>query len=128
MLLTVQILSAGPNQGAEYDCDGGLAMSTSARSATIEALYRLERKGVLVTCEIVMMSPTGCDPGHAGDAIVVSLWQYARKRRSGMAVGDNKGFRVNLPHRKSFSPDAAFYTGPKTGMRFFEGAPVFAAE
>jgi Uma2 family endonuclease len=43
-------------------------------------------------------------------------------------VGDNKGFRVQLPHRSSFSPDAAFYTGPRTGMRFFEGAPVFAVE
>jgi len=43
-------------------------------------------------------------------------------------VGDNKSFHVNLPHRKSFSPDAAFYVGPDSGMRFFEGAPVFAVE
>ena len=35
---------------------------------------------------------------------------------------------VNLPNRKSFSPDAAFYMGNDTGMKFFEGAPVFAAE
>jgi Uma2 family endonuclease len=35
---------------------------------------------------------------------------------------------VDLPNRKSFSPDAAFYTGPRSGMRFFEGAPVFAVE
>uniref|UniRef100_B8HJZ8 Putative restriction endonuclease domain-containing protein n=1 Tax=Cyanothece sp. (strain PCC 7425 / ATCC 29141) TaxID=395961 RepID=B8HJZ8_CYAP4 len=34
----------------------------------------------------------------------------------------------DLPDRQSFSPDAAFYTGPRTGMRFFEGAPVFAVE
>ncbi|MBI2219316.1 MAG: Uma2 family endonuclease [Candidatus Rokubacteria bacterium] len=31
-------------------------------------------------------------------------------------------------HRESFSPDVAFYVGPDPGMRFFEGAPVFAAE
>jgi Uma2 family endonuclease len=43
-------------------------------------------------------------------------------------VGDNKGFRVNLPHRESFSPDAAFYLGTPSGMKFFEGAPVFAVE
>jgi Uma2 family endonuclease len=35
---------------------------------------------------------------------------------------------VDLPHRKSFSPDAAFYTGKATGMRFLEGAAAFAVE
>jgi Uma2 family endonuclease len=39
-----------------------------------------------------------------------------------------EGKYVNLPHRESFSPDAAYYTGPRTGMRFLEGAPVFAVE
>jgi hypothetical protein len=29
-----------------------------------------------------------------------------------------RGFRVNLPHRQSFSPDAAFYVGPDPGMKF----------
>ena len=29
---------------------------------------------------------------------------------------------------KSFSPDAAWYTGPDTGMSFCQGAPVFAVE
>jgi Uma2 family endonuclease len=67
-------------------------------------------------------------PGYAGDAITVSLWQYAKQTGSGRAVGDNKAFRVRLPHRKSFSPDAAFHIGPRTGMRFFDGAPIFAAE
>ena len=45
-----------------------------------------------------------------------------------MPMGDNKGFRVDLPHRKSFSPDAAYYLGNPTGMKFYEGAPVFAVE
>ncbi len=35
---------------------------------------------------------------------------------------------MNLPNRKSFSPDAAFYVGESSGMKFLEGAPVFAAE
>jgi Uma2 family endonuclease len=43
-------------------------------------------------------------------------------------VGDNKAFRVRLPHRESLSPDAAFYIGPRPGMKFYEGAPVFAVE
>ena len=46
---------------------------------------------------------------------------------SGYAVPDNVGFVVDLPHRKSFSPDAAFYVGEPT-MKFAQGAPVFAAE
>lgn len=33
-----------------------------------------------------------------------------------------------LPKRKSFSPDAAYYIGPLSGMKFLEGAPVFAIE
>jgi Uma2 family endonuclease len=103
-------------------------MSTTARPATIEDLYKVKGKAELVNGEIVHMSPTGCDPGRAGDAITVSLWHYAKQHRTGVAVGDNKASRVNLPHRQSFSPDAAFHTGPRTGMRFFEGAPVFAVE
>jgi Uma2 family endonuclease len=35
---------------------------------------------------------------------------------------------VDLPNRQSFSPDAAYYEGPRPGMRFYEGAPRFAAE
>src|SRR5262249_24948641 len=78
--------------------------------------------------EIVCMPPTGDEPGYAGDAILVALFDYSKRTKTGRAVGDNKGFRVHLPHRESVSPDAAFYTGRRTGMRFFEGAPVFAVE
>ena len=98
-------------------------MSTTTRPATIEDLYKVEGKAELVNGEIVHISPTGCDPGRAGDAIMVSLWQHAKLHGAGIAIGDNKAFRVNLPHRQSFSPDAAFHIGPPTGMRFFEGAP-----
>jgi Uma2 family endonuclease len=74
------------------------------------------------------MSPTGAEPGYAGDEIFVSLREYARRTRMGRAVGDNKAFRVNLPNRESFSPDAAFYVGPSPGMKYYEGAPIFAVE
>jgi Uma2 family endonuclease len=98
--------------------------------ATIEDLYRLpeDRKAELVNGEIVLMSPTGVEPGYAGDEIFASLREHAKRTKTGRAVGDNKGFRVNLPHRESFSPDAAFYLGTPSGMKFFEGAPVFAVE
>ena len=102
-------------------------MSTKTR-ATIEDLYKVEGKAELVNGEIVEMPPTGDDPGYAGDEIFVSLREYARHIKTGRAFSDNKGFRVNLPHRESFSPDAAYHTGPRTGMQFLEGAPIFAVE
>jgi len=74
------------------------------------------------------MPPTGDDPGYAGDEIYVSLREYAKRLKRGRAFADNKGFRVHLPHRESFSPDAAYHVGPRTGMRFLEGAPIFAVE
>ncbi len=101
--------------------------------ATIDDLYRVPdgQKAELVNGEVVLLLPTGDEPGYAGDEIFVSLRTYARQGTMlgrGRAVGDNKGFRAGLPHRESFSPDAAFYTGPPCGMRFFETAPVFAVE
>jgi len=43
-------------------------------------------------------------------------------------VGDNVGFLVDLPHRQSLSPGAAWYAGQVEGLRFALGAPLFAAE
>jgi len=104
-------------------------MSTKA-DATIEDLYRVpdHRKAELVNGEVVLMSPTGAAPNFAGGEIFASLRDFARRTKSGRAVTDSAGFRVNLPHRESLSPDAAFYVGQTSGMTFFEGAPVFAAE
>lgn len=102
-------------------------MSTKTE-ATIEDLYKVDGKAELVDGEIVHMSPTGQEPGYASREILFSLRQYERRTKSGYAVGDNAAFKVNLPHRKSFSPDAAFYVGGELTMKFFEGAPVFAAE
>jgi Uma2 family endonuclease len=102
-------------------------MSTKVE-ATIEDLYKVEGKAELVNGEIILMSPTGILPGYAGDEIFSSLRDYSKRRKFGRAVGDNKAFVVDLPHRKSFSPDAAFHVGRETGMRFYESAPVFAVE
>lgn len=102
-------------------------MSTKV-TATIEDLYKEAGKAELINGEIVRMPSTGNEPGYAGDEIFAFLRDHSRRTGKGLAVGDNKGFRVNLSHRESFSPDAAYYTGPFTGMKFFEGAPVFAME
>lgn len=98
--------------------------------ATIEDLYELpeNRKAEIVHEELVLMSPTGDLPSRAAGSIYLSLRQYERTAPAGLAYGDNTGFIVSLPHRQSFSPDAAFYIGPRAGGRFLEGAPVFAAE
>jgi Uma2 family endonuclease len=96
--------------------------------ASLADLARVPGKAEIVDGEIVMMAPTGAGPGYAGDEIFASLREYARRTKRGRAVGDNKAFRVSLPHRDSLSPDAAFYIGPDPGTTFFQGAPVFAAE
>jgi Uma2 family endonuclease len=102
-------------------------MTTRTR-ATLEDLMRVPGKAELVDGEIVHMPPTGDAPGSAGDEIYASLREYVMEGERGRAVSDNKAFRVDLPHRQSFSPDAAFYTGPRGGMSYFPEPPVFAAE
>ena len=102
-------------------------MSTKVE-ATIEDLYKVEGKAEIVNGEIVEMPLTGYLPHYAAQEIMISLRSYAKRDRAEYAIGDNVGFIVNLPHRKSFCPDAAFYVGPNPGMKFFQGAPVFAVE
>ncbi|HKI03902.1 MAG TPA: Uma2 family endonuclease [Thermoanaerobaculia bacterium] len=100
-------------------------------SATVADLYRVPESGKaeLVDGEIILMSPTGGVPGRAAGRIYRSLDDYERSTGGGYAFPDNVGFLVELPHRHSFSPDAAFWTGKlPSGGQFLTGAPVFAAE
>jgi Uma2 family endonuclease len=82
----------------------------------------------------MLMNPAGGDPGYAADEIFVAIREFARQKKyekqkkHGRAVGSNKGFRVNLSNREIFSPDAAYYLGIEAGMKFYEGAPIFAVE
>ena len=104
-------------------------MATQASAADLyAALHRIDGKAEIVAGKIVLMSPTGDLPSRAAAAIYRGLWDYERRTRSGRAYADNTGFLVDLPHRKSFSPDASFYIGPPTGPKFLQGAPIFAAE
>ncbi len=98
--------------------------------ATLADLYRVAENGKaeLVHGEVVLMSPTGGVPGRAGGKIYRSLDDYEQRTGAGYAFPDNVGFVVNLPHRRSFSPDAAFYVGPLRGGQFLDGAPIFAVE
>lgn len=99
--------------------------------ATIEDLYRVEGKAELVGGEIEYMTPTGDSPSRASLRICMSLQRYEDQTGLGRTYPDNVGFVVNRPRQRSFSPDAAFYTGRiKQGvnMKFLEGAPAFAVE
>jgi Uma2 family endonuclease len=100
--------------------------------ATIDDLYNAPRDNgayELVNGELVQISPTGFKPGRVSFRICLALSQYEEETDSGYAIPDNVAFLVDLPHRKSFSPDAAFtLRPPKNDMRFIEGAPIFAAE
>ena len=63
-----------------------------------------------------------------GGIIYASLLQHERLQGPGYAFPDNVGFIVNVPHRESFSPAAAWYTGQLQGGDFLDGAPIFAVE
>ncbi len=101
---------------------------TVKTQATIEDLYHVDGKAEIVNGEVIHMPPTGFLPGRTGGAVYRSLSAHERKAKSGFAIPDNVGFHVHLPNRESFSPDAAWFTGEPTGMRFLEGAPIFAVE
>ena len=104
-------------------------MSTRTE-ATIEDLYNVHEDGKaeIVDGEIVLIGPTGDRPSTAAGEVSVSLRDYARRTNTGRAYSSNAAFIVNLSNRKSFSPDAAFYVGPRSGGKFLQGAPVFAVE
>ncbi len=103
---------------------------TIRTAATIDDLLHVPENGKaeIVNGELIRMAATGRGPGYAAMEIVVALRQYARQEKRGIAFADNNAFIVRLPNRQSFSPDAGFYVGPNSGMKFFEGAPVFAVE
>ncbi len=103
-------------------------MSTiSSAEQLVAELYTIDGKAEIVDGRIVMMSPTGEMPGRAAGSIYASLRLY-EKKAGGRAYPDNVGFLVDLGHRQSFCPDAAFHTGPPTGMKFLDRAPDFAVE
>src|SRR5262245_17023333 len=105
-----------------------ITKATSTIEDLITLLTRTEEKAEIISGEVVRMPPTGFLPGRAGGRIYRSLDDYEKQTGNGYAIPDNVGFIVNLPHRNSFSPDAAFYIGPPTGAKFIDGAPAFAAE
>lgn len=100
----------------------------SSTGLLLQKLYQTEGKAEIINGEIVKMPPTGYEPHNTSLNLAFSLKKYAKKTKYGIGVGDNVGYIVNMQHRKSFSPDASFHVGEKTGMKFLEGSPIFAVE
>lgn len=105
-----------------------LEKTTSAIEDLIDNLYHTKGKAEIINGEIVEFMSTGDKPGSAAANILFSLMLFQRKFKLGRAYSDNVGFLVNLPNRKSFSPDASFFTGERAGMKFLQGSPIFAVE
>jgi Uma2 family endonuclease len=99
--------------------------------ATIDDLYKVDGKAELIDGRIVPQMATGFRPNEVAANIYVSLRAQARLAGA-RAFTDNMGFVVAdlASERESFSPDAAYYTGPPPAnlMRFIEGPPDFAVE
>ncbi len=108
-------------------------MSTVGQArATLDDLYRTPEKAELIGGRIVRFMASGDKPSTVAFEIAVSLREYAKQTGRGKAYADNTGFAIpELPSgRESFSPDAAYYDGPraKNSMRFVQGPPMFAVE
>ena len=107
------------------------ARKTRDNDTLQDDLYRVpdHGKAEMVRGRLVLMSPTGALPGRAAGRIYRSLDDYEKSISGGYAFPDNVGFLVDLPHRRSFSPDAAFWVGDlPSGGQFLQGAPIFAVE
>ncbi|MEQ8847802.1 Uma2 family endonuclease [Botrimarina sp.] len=97
--------------------------------ALIAELYKVEGKAEIVGGRIVRMSPTGDEPARAGGVVFASLLRFEEKLSGhGRAYPDNVAYLADLPNRKSFAPDASYYTGPRAGMKFLPQPPDFAVE
>lgn len=110
-----------------HEDDGRIFDMAGSRGATVDDLYHVEGKAELVNGELVLMAAAGYRHGRVALRIAASLLEYECRTGRGHALPDNVGFIVDLPHRRSFSPDAAFATQVVTDT-LVDGAPVFAVE
>lgn len=93
-----------------------------------DRLMMYDGKAEIVDGRIVIMSPAGAWHNLVSTEIAFALREYARRVKKGRAITDNATFRVDLPYRESFSPDAAYHLGPMAKLGPYIGAPVFAVE
>lgn len=100
--------------------------------ATLVDLARVRGKAELVGGRVVTFMPTGHWPGQIAGRILRSLDEHVDILGRGVVFGGNVGFAVPplSTDRESFSPDAAYYSGPPPAdvMKFVPGPPDFAVE
>jgi Uma2 family endonuclease len=103
---------------------------TTNTRATIDVLRQVPENGKAewVDGRLVDLSPTGARPNRAAGNIYLSLRRHERNSAVAYAYSDNAGFLVDLPQRRSFSPDAAWHRSAPKAMSFLEGAPLLAVE
>jgi Uma2 family endonuclease len=108
-----------------------MSVAVTPARATLADLARESRKAELIGGRVVPIMPTGHRPGIVALRIARRLADHA-DTVGGLVYGDNVGFAVPelSTGRESFSPDAAYYSGPPPAdaMRFVSGPPDFAAE
>src|SRR5829696_1850819 len=97
------------------------------RLAMVEDLWLTKFKAETVDGQIVVIGPTLLGPANAAAHIRKSLDDYQRSAGGGCQTGA-VAFIVDLPHRRSFCPDAGWYTGDPYASEFLIGAPAFAVE
>ena len=108
-------------------------MSTVTRRATLDDLMRFDGPAELINGEVAELMASGHTPNVVAGNIYFHLRVYLTGGGGGGVVyHDGMGFVApELPSgRDSFSPDAAYYTGPRPAnrMRFADGPPDFAVE
>lgn len=92
-------------------------------------LARTEGKAEIVHGKVVLLGMSGPLHAYAAQEIVFSIRaRFGRRSSQGMGLSDGTDFKVNLPGRRTFRPDASFYTGANVGLELASGAPAFAAE
>ena len=118
---------SAPNVGED---DGRICDMACKPEATVDDLCHVPENGKaeIVNGELVLMTAADGLHGYAAGLIYASLLEYARRTKRGIPFPDNVGFIVDLPNRRSFSPDVAFWTGAPLTRKFLEGAPIFAVE
>jgi Uma2 family endonuclease len=96
------------------------------REATLEDLERVEGKAELVDGRLVLMSPASDDHNTAAGNIFFSLKVYQRTVGGGRPYTDGIGFVTDA--RQTFSPDTAWYAGPRFRGKLIRGIPTLAVE